>query len=126
MAVGDTPCRPSFVDVIGFQPDAPGRVVPIDGGEHAFVPAPLPPNWQFPIHLWPRLVEARTELGRLDGLAQTLTNPELLLRPLESREAIQSSRIEGTYATARELWLFELGEEPASPSDEQINAWKEV
>jgi cell filamentation protein, protein adenylyltransferase len=79
-----------------------------------------------PGHIWPLLIEARSELARLDGLAQTLANPELLLRPLESREAIQSSRIEGTYATARELLLFELGEETGSPSEEQINDWREV
>jgi Fic family protein len=114
------------VDASDFHRDAPGRVVPINRGEYAFLPTSLPPAWEFPTRLWPRLVEARVELGRLDGLAQTLTNPELLLRPLESREAIQSSRIEGTYATARELLLFELGEQPGSPSDEQINAWKEV
>jgi Fic family protein len=114
------------MDVSAFVSDAPGRVVTIDGGEHAFVPVSLPPAWEFPAELWPRLVEAHTELGRLDGLAQTLSNPDLLLHPLEGREAIQSSRIEGTYATARELLLFELGEETGTSSEEQINAWKEV
>jgi Fic family protein len=114
------------VDGEAFDERAPGRLILIGAGEQAFVPQPLPPTWIFPTNLWALLVEARAELGRLDGLAQTLPNPDLLLRPLEGREAIQSSRIEGTYATARELLLFELGESSGSPSEEQVNAWKEV
>lgn len=109
-----------------FQADAPGRLLPIVAGEHAFLPAKLPPAFHFPDRLWPQLVAAHAELARLDGLAQTLPNPDLLLRPLEGREAIQSSRIEGTYATARELLLFELGESPGSASEERIDSWKEV
>jgi Fic family protein len=109
-----------------FQAVAPGQLLAIAAGEHAFVPAPLPPAISFSTQLWPALVEAHAELARLDGLAQTLPNPDLLLRPLEGREAIQSSRIEGTYATARELLLFELGESPGSASEERIDSWREV
>lgn len=65
-------------------------------------------------------------MGRLDGIGRTLPNPELLLRPLQRREAIASSRIEGTYATPQELMLFELNpQEPKSDGD-QSNAWLEV
>lgn len=62
----------------------------------------------------------------LDGLTQTLFDPVLLLRPLQHREALRSSSLEGTYATPRELLLFELDPfEPTSATD-QASAWQEV
>lgn len=109
-----------------FQPNTPGRIVPIPGNDHAFVPDPLPPAWQFPERLWPLLNEASTKLGLLEGVGRHLPAADLLLRPLERREAVQSSAIEGTFATPRELLLFEI--EPSEPvrEDDPANSWKEV
>jgi Fic family protein len=106
-----------------------GTLIPIKTGTTenvAFVPDPLPPAWQFPHTLWPLLAEAKEALGRLDGIGRTLPDPQLLLRPLARREAITSSRLEGTYATAQELLLFEMN--PRNPKSEadQANAWREV
>lgn len=105
-----------------FEPGFPGMVLPVQvaGGEtdYAFVPHPLPPQWEFPARLWPLVSEAHQQIGLLEGLGRTLPNPAILLRPLRDREAIQSSRIEGTYATPRQLILFELEpHEPASAND---------
>ena len=94
----------------------------------AFVPAPLPPRaWRFPQRLWPLLSDAKERLGTLNGIGRTLPNPELLLRPLQSREALRSSSLEGTYATPEELLLFEKSadKEPTSEGDRR-NAWLEV
>jgi Fic family protein len=106
-----------------------GDLVPITipgGKDVAFIPAKLPPDWKFPSQMWPKLAEAKESLGRLDGISRILHNPELLLNPLKRSEAISSSRIEGTYATAQQLMLFELNpKETKSPSD-RINAWREV
>lgn len=55
-------------------------------------------------------------MGILEGLGRNLPNPTILLRPLADREAIHSSRLEGTYATARELLLYDL--EPKEPTSE--------
>jgi Fic family protein len=114
------------MDVGRFRPNAPGRIIPIDGGDHAFVPDPLPPPWHFSEPLWPLLNEASTQLGLLEGIGRHLPSSDLLLRPLERREAVQSSAIEGTYATPRELLLFEI--EPVTPTgdDDPANSWKEV
>ena len=105
-----------------------GQLVPITTHKEdwAFVPDPLPPAWEFGIELWPLLAEAKQELARLDGIARTLPNPELLLRPLQSREALRSSSLEGTYATPQELLLFEL--QPREPTSEKdpANAHREV
>ena len=111
-----------------FTPNLSGELVGISTPrkDWAFIPAPLPPSWEFPMDLWPLLAKAKQELARLDGIARTLPNPELLLRPLQSREALRSSSLEGTYATPRELLLFEL--QPREPTSERdpANAHREV
>ncbi|HZD03590.1 MAG TPA: Fic/DOC family N-terminal domain-containing protein, partial [Longimicrobiales bacterium] len=53
---------------------------------------------------------AHAALARYDALLQVLVNPDLLLAPLRTREAVLSSRIEGTRAT-----LEEVLEEAADP-----------
>jgi Fic family protein len=105
-----------------------GTLVSVSLGvpDWAFIPAPLPRNYNVPLELWPKLAEAREELGRLDGIGQALPDPQLLLRPLQGREALRSSSLEGTYASAEELLLFELDPvEPAAQSD-RANDWREV
>lgn len=109
-----------------FNTESPGKIVPISGGEHAFVPDPLPPDWEFPAELWPLLADSKQQIGILEGIGRLLPNPGILLRPLEDREAIRSSSLEGTYATPKELLLFELSQpEPESP-DDPVNDHREV
>lgn len=88
---------------------AAGRQVRVPGGHTAFVPDPLPP----PIHWTPELVRALSDadrrIGKLAGEAGRLPNPHLLLRPFIRREAVLSSRIEGTQATLGELLAAEAG-----------------
>lgn len=117
------------MDITRFTESKTGELVPITTPveETAFIPDPLPPkNWQFPTRLWPLLSEAKAEVARLDGIGRSLPNPELLLRPLQSREALRSSSLEGTYATPEELLLFEL--QPKEPQSEKdpINSRLEV
>ena len=52
------------------------------------------------------LTEGNRFLGELRGLGATLPNPHLLIGPFMRREAIMSSRIEGTQTTAEGLALF--------------------
>lgn len=92
----------------------------------AFIPYPLPKSWNIPQKIWPLLAEAREELGRLDGIGRHMPNYELLLRPLQRREALRSSSLEGTYATPEQLLLYERNpKEPKSQRD-PVNSWKEV
>jgi Fic family protein len=117
------------MDISRFSVAKTGRLVPIKtptGPDQAFVPDPLPPKWKFPESLWPKLAEAKEALGRLDGVGQTLPHPELLLTPLQRQEAITSSRIEGTYATAQELMLFEMAPHNPKSANDEANAWREV
>jgi len=75
----------------------------------AFVPDPLPP----PLGWAPGLVRALSDadrlIGRLAGEGGRLPNPHLLIRPFVRREAVLSSRIEGTRATLGELLAAEAG-----------------
>jgi Fic family protein len=106
-----------------------GTLVPIrtpKGPGHAFLPNPLPPDWRFPESLWAKLIEARAALAKLDGIGATLPDPYLLQAPLKAREAVTSSRLEGTFATAQELLLFEMDEHQTKGASDQVNAWKEV
>lgn len=117
------------MDATKFTEFKTGKLVQIKtptGSDHAFVPDDLPPNWQLPNHLVPKLVAASRALSRLDGIGQTLPDPELLMVPLRRREAITSSRIEGTYATAEELMLFEMNATESKAKQDQVNAWREV
>ena len=104
-----------------FTNEAPGRLVVFARSptRYAFVPADLPPDWEFPARLWPLLASAKEALGTLNGIGQTLQDPHLLLRPLQRREAIASSSIEGTYVTPEQLLLHELSPREGSPNDER-------
>jgi Fic family protein len=96
------------------------------GPRLAFVPAPLPDAWEMPVDLWPLLMQAREALARLDGAGRHLTNPQLLLVPLQQREALRSSSMEGTYATPEELLLYQLDPRDPTSGDDAVNAWREV
>jgi Fic family protein len=105
-----------------------GTLVPVSTGtpDWAFIPSPLPRKYHVSLDLWPKLAAAKEELARLDGIGRALPDPQLLLRPLQGREALRSSSLEGTYASAEELLLFELDPiEPAAQSD-RANDWREV
>lgn len=76
----------------------------------AFVPHPLPPQVRYDGRLIALLSEADRAVGELNGLGQMLPNPDLLIGPFVHREAVLSSRIEGTLATARDVYIHEAGQ----------------
>lgn len=54
--------------------------------------------------------KANAELARYDGLLQGIVNPNVLLSPLTTQEAVLSSKIEGTQATLDEVLEHEAGQ----------------
>jgi Fic family protein len=80
-----------------------GKKVRCPGGYLAFVPDPLPPELNWTPKLVTALSDADRLIGRLAGEGGKLPNPHLLMRPFVAREAVLSSRIEGTQATLGEL-----------------------
>jgi Fic family protein len=90
------------------QPNIPGRKVPL-GKYEAFVPASLPPKFEWTPRLIRVLSDADRLIGKLAGEGGRLPNPHVLMRPFVKREAVLSSKIEGTQATLGELLAAEAG-----------------
>ena len=88
--------------------ELPGKAIP-QGGYSAFVPAPLPPELDWTAKLIGALSDADRLVGRLAGEGGRLSNPHILIRPFVRREAVLSSKIEGTQATLGELLAAEAG-----------------
>ena len=65
-----------------------------------YKPAPLPRTLALDTRTVLALSEADSALGHLQGLGHLIRDPELLLGPYLTREAIASSRIEGTETSA--------------------------
>ena len=86
-----------------------GRTVQCPGGYRAFVPAPLPPPITWDGDLVAALSHADQAIGRLAGGGRRFPNPHLFIRPFLRREAVLSSRIEGTQTTLGELLAAEAG-----------------
>ncbi|MCX5636897.1 MAG: Fic family protein [Planctomycetota bacterium] len=78
-------------------------------GYEAFVPNPLPPEIVWTDQLIRSLSDADRLIGQLSGQEKQLPNPHLLIRPFIKREAVLSSRIEGTQATLGELLANDAG-----------------
>jgi Fic family protein len=85
------------------------------GGGLAFVPRALPPDIPISRDLLLATERARAAVGELTGQARLVRNLNLIIRPLARREAVLSSRIEGTQTEIRELLLQEA--EPTPPAE---------
>jgi len=106
----------------------PGRTVtagPRNARYPAFVPDQLPPAIEYSGQLMARLSEGDRALGELNGLGRMLSNPGLLINPFIRKEAVLSSKIEGTRATITDLYAREAGQganlHPLSDVDEVLN-----
>jgi Fic family protein len=95
------------------------HVARAEGGYWAFVPPALPPETEFDSDLALRLSEADRAVGELAGIFQSLPNSRLVSRMLMRREAVLSSRIEGTMASLPDLALFEAGK-PVAPGGDDV------
>lgn len=95
-----------------FSSASPGRTLRTNKGYWAFIPNPLPPLINWSSGLITALGEAERNLGRLASLADTLPSPHILVRPFIHREAVLSSRIEGTQASLDDVYQFESWQLP--------------
>lgn len=88
-------------------PSQQDHLVRAEGGYWAFMPPALPPPLDFGLDLVTQLSAADWALGTLAGAGHTMPNPHLLSQSLLRREAVLSSRIEGTQASLSELVIYE-------------------
>ena len=101
-----------------FTEKAQGRPIRTAQDYWAFVPPPLPPALEIDWDLANTLSEADRSLSELSGVARTLPNPHLLIAPFVRREAVLSSRIEGTQAGFSDLIFFEAAPSAKPPIED--------
>ena len=105
-----------------FQNSSAGKCIKTLRGYWAFIPNPLPPSIDYDKSLIHLLSKADRLLGELSGTGRLLPNPYLLIAPYIRREAVSSSRIEGTQASLNDLFFFEAieAEEPKVPDVREV------
>jgi Fic family protein len=103
-----------------FAETASGQLVDTPQGYLAFVPNPLPPPINFDMPLALALSKADAALSELSGLGGQLPNPHLLISPYIKREAVLSSRIEGTKASLSDLLIDEIEDGHAREPNDDI------
>lgn len=98
------------------------RRTPGRHGYVAYFPATIPRSLDLPASIVRLLGEAEGALGRLAGVGRLLPNPDLLIRPYLLREALSSTRIEGTQASMAEVFEADAaGEAPNADVEEVVN-----
>lgn len=85
-----------------------GSIKTSRGGMRTFVPADLPPIFDYDQELALLLAGAERAVGELKGMGSSLKNPHILLRAYLKREAVVSSKIEGTLASIEDLNKYEV------------------
>ena len=97
-----------------------GNIIKTLTGYNAFIPHPLPPEIKWDNALVGTLSRADHIVGLLSREGSKLPNPHLLMKPFITREAVLSSKIEGTQATLSEILADEAGAQVnRSPDDLQ-------
>ena len=93
------------------------------GGPHgyqAFFPNPIPRDLSLSADHILRLADAEAALGRLAGAGRLLPAPHLLVGPYLRREAVASTRIEGTQASLIDLFDAEASDKPYDADVEEV------
>lgn len=103
-----------------FSAKAAGTLVPTIDGQAAFLPAPLPPDVAYDSRTVLALSRADAALSELSGLGRNLPNPHLLIVPYTRREAVLSSRIEGTRASLSDVLRGEMEGEITDSTDADL------
>lgn len=84
-----------------------GNLKETKNGYFTFIPTDLPPGIDYDEGLIAFLSEASLQLGNLSGIGKLIPNPHLLISPYIRREAVLSSKIEGTQASILDVFRYE-------------------
>jgi Fic family protein len=107
-----------------FTEKSAGQLVKGLSGAWAFRPEPLPPTLGWSDSLVTKLEDASRRLGELRGIAHRLLNPALLIRPFVNREAVLSSRIEGTQSGLAQLAFFQLDQAKTDADAREVDNYR--
>jgi Fic family protein len=86
-----------------FDREYPGELLRNFEGHLTFVPAAFPPAIPLTSTLFKLVSDVANALGRLEGTAQALPDPKIVIRSFVRREAQLSSYIENTYASYEDV-----------------------
>ncbi|MBB4968982.1 Fic family protein [Saccharothrix violaceirubra] len=107
-----------------FQAPQFGRVTKKPGDKWAFwyfEPAPVPRELVMEPKTILALSKADAALGRLSGVGRLLRDPSILVHPYLTREAVASSRIEGTEASLSDVLKAEAADDiPENDDIEEV------
>lgn len=104
-----------------FRSTKAGKAIRTRNGYWAFIPAPLPPDLNWAPALLTALSDAERELAKLTTLAGSFPFPRLLIQPFIRREAVLSSRIEGTRASLTDLYNYESAQMSFLEPDDDVH-----
>ncbi len=94
-----------------------GSLVPTIENQQAFVPHPLPRELEISSRLVWLLDRASRASATLSGVGETVPNPLLIANPLIHREAVLSTRIEGTIASLSDVFSHQAARKPPATED---------
>jgi Fic family protein len=89
-------------------------------GYVAYFPKPIPRQLTISRDNLMKIADAEAALGRLAGTGRLLPDPHLLVRPYLRREAVASTRIEGTQASLVDVFDAEASEQPLGADVEEV------
>lgn len=114
------------MDPKAFTKRSPGRLVDTPFGGCAFLPDKPPMRLPLPLAIAKANEQALLALGELRAIIPGLPNPGLLTQPFMRREAVLSSKIEGTRTELEQLYLFETEEKSGAAAGETAEDAREV
>jgi Fic family protein len=110
------------VELEAYKPTVFGKAKRTPGprGCVAYFPAPIPRSLELPGSTVRKLGDAEGALGQLAAVGRLLPNSDLLLRPYLFREALSSTRIEGTQASMAEVLESDAAGGPPNADVEEV------
>ena len=100
-------------------PSVPGKWIPLPEGDLSFVPDPLPPEPLLSGAVLAAVESARGAVSELVGQARLVANVDLISSALARREAVLSSRLEGTQTEIVEV-LLQTPDRPPAEEDSDL------
>lgn len=117
------------MDATRFVDSAFGSATREPGKKDAFVyylPKPIPRQLELSSTVVGSLSEADAALGHLQGLGMLITDPSLLIGPYLRREALASSRIEGTQASLSDVFQAEVDADARNDDTAEVQRYLEA
>lgn len=91
-----------------------------EGFPASYIPESLPPKSLDLSKFFDETLKATEAIARYDGILHNMINPDLILATLTPREAVLSSKIEGTFATLEEVMIYDAQSFPNKRDQNEV------